>query len=264
MALCRIAIAFLSPRAMPVALLYLGALIAAEFLTVDVAPTAGLALYALLLLGLSLHGALTPDRPLQCLLVSLTLVPLIRLVGLSLPLAQVPLIYWYLLVGAPLYAAVVAICRTLGLGQEQLGLRLRRPLVQLAVTLSGVVLAYPCYYLLGPNLRLVTMDGWSWSWRALMLITCVGFLEELIYRGLMQWAAVKALGKWGLAYVAVLCAALHLGHGSGLNVLLALGAGLFFGWVVERTGSIVGVALAHGLANVLLFLVGPTLPLTAL
>ena len=36
---------------------------------------------------------------------------------------------------------------------------------------------------------------------------------------------------------------------------------LVFGWARERTGSIVGVSLAHGLTNIVLFLVMPFLPL---
>jgi membrane protease YdiL (CAAX protease family) len=35
--------------------------------------------------------------------------------------------------------------------------------------------------------------------------------------------------------------------------------GLFFGWVVQRTRSLLGVTLSHGLTNIVLFLVMPYL-----
>ena len=37
--------------------------------------------------------------------------------------------------------------------------------------------------------------------------------------------------------------------------------GAFFGWVSQKTGSLLGVTLAHGITNVLLYLVVPFLQL---
>jgi len=42
-----------------------------------------------------------------------------------------------------------------------------------------------------------------------------------------------------------------------LDVLFVGVVGLFFGWVVHRTRSLLGVTLAHGLTNIILFLVMP-------
>jgi membrane protease YdiL (CAAX protease family) len=41
--------------------------------------------------------------------------------------------------------------------------------------------------------------------------------------------------------------------------LFVFGVSVFFSWIVSRTGSLLGVTLAHGLTNILLFLVVPTL-----
>jgi hypothetical protein len=94
----------------------------------------------------------------------------------------------------------------------------------------------------------------------LILMFSTGFIEELIFRGMMQRAATEALGRFGLPYVAALFAVLHVGYLSVLDVVFVLIVGLFFGWVAARTHSIVGVTLSHGLTNIVLFLVMPLSP----
>ena len=38
---------------------------------------------------------------------------------------------------------------------------------------------------------------------------------------------------------------------------------IFFGWIVAKTNSLLGVTLAHGLTNIMLFMVMPYLALGA-
>jgi uncharacterized protein len=52
---------------------------------------------------------------------------------------------------------------------------------------------------------------------------------------------------------------LHLGYHSALDMAFVFGVGLFFGFVVDRTQSILSVTLSHGLTNIMLFLVVPFL-----
>ena len=82
--------------------------------------------------------------------------------------------------------------------------------------------------------------------------------EELVFRGVVQRCSIEAMGSLGLVYTAVVFSVLQMGYHSPLQWLLVLLAGLFFGWVVKRTGSLLGVALAHGIANIGLYLVFPS------
>ena len=59
-------------------------------------------------------------------------------------------------------------------------------------------------------------------------------MEEFIFRGVLQRTAVEAFRWWGIVYVA-----------------------LFFGGEVKQKGSLFGVTLAHGLTNIMLFLIVP-------
>jgi hypothetical protein len=93
----------------------------------------------------------------------------------------------------------------------------------------------------------------------LILLIFTGLLEELIFRGLLQYAAIRVLRGWGVAYVAVLFAVLHLGYRSAYELLLVFAVALLYGFIALRTGSILGVSLSHGLTNISLYLIFPLL-----
>jgi hypothetical protein len=94
---------------------------------------------------------------------------------------------------------------------------------------------------------------------AVILLVFTGFLEELIFRGLMQRASVNTLKKYGPVYISLLFAVLHIGYKSWVDLVFVFLVGFAFSIVVERTRSLVGVTVAHGLTNISLFLVFPFL-----
>jgi membrane protease YdiL (CAAX protease family) len=244
-------------RAIPVALGYLIALTLAEELTTLAEPWVGLWVFGSLLVLLLLHTALTWERPLHKLLLSLTFVPLIRILSLSLPLAALPLLYWYAITSLPLLVTAVLIARTLKLSWGGIGLNLRQWPVQALISLTGLAFGYIEHQLLKPA-PLVPVTSWKQLWGpALMLLICTGFTEELIFRGVMQQATTEVMGNLAGLYVSALFAVLHLGHKSWLDVLFVFGVGLFFAWAVTKTRSLLGVTLSHGLTNIVLFLIGP-------
>jgi uncharacterized protein len=237
----------------------LGVVFAAELATSLLDVRAGLVLHGALLIVLLLQVARADESGLRTLFLGLTLVPIVRIVSLSLPLAQYPVLYWYLIVSVPLFAAVWTAARSLGYSWRDLGLTLRGWRWQLLVALSSLALGPAQYLILRPE---PLAPAWRWAavWQpALILLLCTGLLEEMIYRGVLQRSAEQALGRWGMPFVALLFTAMHMGHGSVLNVAFALAVGLFFGTVVQRSRSLLGVALAHGLTNIVVFLVMPFL-----
>jgi membrane protease YdiL (CAAX protease family) len=240
------------------ALLYLAALAGAELLTALVEPRVGLVLHALLLVSLLLHAGLTWGQPLHRLLLALVFAPIIRLVSMSMPLAGFPLVYWYLITSLPLFVAAVIMANLLRLDRAGIGISLRAFPVQLLVGITGLAFGYIEYQILRPK-PLAQAFTWQDLWLpALILLVSTGFVEELIFRGVMQRVAVETVGRWkGFLYVAALFAVLHVGYLSVLDVLFVFGVALFFGWATLETGSIVGVTLAHGLTNIVLFLIVP-------
>ena len=95
-------------------------------------------------------------------------------------------------------------------------------------------------------------------WPAPSLLLFTGLSEELRFRGVLQTAAVRVMGaRRGIVYVSLMFGALHVGWSSAVDVGFVTLVGLSFGWAVHRTGSIVGVTLAHGIVNIVLFIVLP-------
>jgi hypothetical protein len=243
---------------LPIALSYLFSLVVAEVLTTLFTPyVVGLILYAIILVAIFFHAALLWNRPTHRFLLSLALLPLLRLLSMSLPLQGIPIIYWYLLISLPLFVAAFASIKVLNLDKGQVGLTLNRPLIQFAATFTGLAFGYIEYRIMKP-LPLVPALTWQEVWLpALILLVCTGFAEELIFRGIMQPVIAETLGAWAVLYTAFLFAMLHMGYRSIADVVFVFGVGLVFGVVREYTDSIVGISIAHGVTNIMLFMVMP-------
>lgn len=234
----------------------LSLILIAELLT-TIHPTLGLMLHAVLLVGVLIYGAMGRPGPERDLVLGLSLAPLLRLLSLSLPLAAFPRLLWYPLVMLPLMNAARIAARTSGLSREDLGLRADNLALQLMAAPVGLGIGVIEYLVLRPP-PLVPGDTWGMHLvAALTLIILVGFGEELVFRGLLLPLAQFALEGWGIVFVSLLFAILHIGYGSLADVLLAFGLSVLLALFVNASHSILGVSLAHGLANVTLLLVMP-------
>jgi membrane protease YdiL (CAAX protease family) len=218
----------------------------------------GIVFHILILVALLLHAALVGKDTLQKFLLSLALVPLIRIISLSLPLANIPQVWWYPIVYAPLLVAALVVARLSGYRREQIGLAFKRVGIQLAIALTGLLFGMVEYFILREEAEVsgqVLQETWLLT--AFFLLVCTGFVEELIFRGVMQRSAEGMFGWWGIIYVSFLFGIFHLIHNSWMDVVLVFGIALFFGWVVKKTGSLLGVTLSHGIANIVVYLVIP-------
>lgn len=251
-----------APSARPglIAAGYLAWLIAAELVSTMGEPRLGLLLHAGLLVALLYHAARDLDDPLHRLLLTLAFAPLIRLMSFSLPLTVFPQIAWYFIVSLPLFAAAYLVYRLLGFTRAGTGLRIGSLPIQLLIALTGLTFGYAEYRILAPAPLVATLS-WQDLWLpALVLLVSTGFLEELIFRGLMQQSGEGLLGSGGSnLYVSVVFAVLHLGYHSALDLVFVFIVSLFFGWIFTRTRSLLGITLAHGLTNIMLFLIMPYL-----
>ncbi|MDI6886865.1 MAG: CPBP family intramembrane metalloprotease [archaeon] len=90
------------------------------------------------------------------------------------------------------------------------------------------------------------------------MIACTGFLEELAFRGLMQYHATRTMGFSGIIFISALFGSLHIGNLSIFDVLLAGSVGFIYSVVVRKTGSLCGVSVSHGIVNIMLFLIAPS------
>jgi membrane protease YdiL (CAAX protease family) len=249
------------------ALIYLLAISAAE-VTAVFQPLLGIAGHTAILVAAIVDSARIERHFQGRLILSLALIPLVRIISLTLPLAGVPRIWWYPIIYLPLLAAAVVLARLLDYRPREIGIATGFLPVQLVVASAGVALGIVEYLILSPVLAseppLVADPTWQTVWLpALVLMFSTGFVEEFIFRGVLQRSAVNAFGGWGIVYIAFLFAALHIGWVrtesplTWLDLPLVFGIALFFGWVAKKTGSLFGVSLSHGITNIVLFIVAP-------
>ena len=244
----------------------LAAFAAAELLTTYVDPVAGVLLHAVILSALILTAALGEDSPdaagapASRLLYALTVVPLIRILSLSMPLAHFEPYLWYLMAGLPVFLAAVVAMGPLGLTLQSIGVRLSWSPVQAGVIALGFGLGIAEYHILRPDALINQLTPASFVPPALVLLVATGFLEEFLFRGVLQTVAWPLLGRATVFYVGAVFAILHIGYHSATDVAFVFAIALIYGWVVRRTGSIMGVSVSHGITNIMLFLVVPFIP----
>ncbi len=242
------------------ALLFLTALVAAESVTAFVDVVVGIAFHVVLmflLILLSSHAA----PPLHKLYLALALVPLIRIVSLSMPSSEISQTYRYLLISLPLFIGMLVAIRVLRFRPSDVGLTLDSPVLQGLVACTGVGFGWIEFVILRPDPLVANLTLGEVIPPALILLVATGFVEELAFRGIIQRSAEETLGSWGWVYTAVVSSVLYIGYlrlsvGQWIFVLLAA---LFFGWVVKRSGSLLGVTLSHGTINIVAYIVLPSL-----
>lgn len=195
-------------------------------------------------------------RQLDVLLV-LPLIPLLRILSLTMAVEEVPEIYRYAIVGAPLLLTSVLLSRLTGLVSIVRSLSWRAVGLQGLVALTGIPLSLLAFLIVRPD---PLVDGWNWGpllAGSAILFVFTGVTEELIFRGLLQNALVGILGRAALVWGSLLFVAAYLGALPAGYVVFVAAFGLAFAWLVDRTRSLLGVAIAHGLLNIGMLLVWP-------
>jgi membrane protease YdiL (CAAX protease family) len=236
---------------MIVILTYIVAVAVAEILGVYLNVVVGVIAELILIIMLVLHCSYRGSLPYQRVLTVLLLAPLLRILSVMLPIPQIPKIYWYVLAGTPLLIAAALTVRLLGLRNSQLGLEVRFKAPQAVIALSGLPLSVAGFLILRPE---ALFKGFNWPAiliSSIILLLFAGFAEEFLFRGLFFRVASEAFG----ATAAVICSSLlfatmYIGSLS-LGYLGFMGiVGLFFGYCVNRTGSIWGTIVAHSVMTI--------------
>ena len=202
-------------------------------------------------------------HPLTPFLLAFIVVALIRIISLTLPLATIEPAYRYLFAGVPMALGALLVARAAGFSMRDVGLAWRMWRLQATVIVASIGLGFIEFAILRP----APMGPLPWVAAGVIPAVVVGIAtgapEELIFRGVLQTATRPILGRLNWVYASLVFAVLHIGYQSPLDLVFVFGVGLLYGWVFERSRSIVGVSIGHGLANVILFFVAPNLPAVA-
>ena len=243
---------------------YLFPIVAAELITSLVDPRWGLFFHGVIMFTLFGHAAfLYPAKKNSSyLLMSIALAPLLRIISLYAPLSEFYFLQWFPILSIPIFFSAFLLISFQHLNEHDIGLvlKLRQIPLQLAISCTGIPFGVIEYFILKPSPLIDELSFRSLLAPIIIMITCTGFTEELVFRGIIQHNAIKYFTPGiGIFFATLLFAVMHIGNLSWLDVVYVFIIGYFYAYSLRFTGSIVGISISHGLTNVVLFLLMPLL-----
>jgi uncharacterized protein len=231
-----------------------------------VSPLLGAVVYSLLLVVMLTHAVTqladderrdaegrTVDRVHAIL--GLAFLPLIRLISMSAPVGGGSETIRFLIVGGATLAAIAWAARVVRL--PGLALRPRQSALEFGSVWLGVPLVFGAYFAIRPA-SVAEGDGWLQLGAAAFAVGLAGVMEELIFRGFIQSAFARLYGPSAAPFYGTAVYVISYLGVRPLGMIVFAGVlGLLFGWVVQRTQSLLGVSVSHSLINIGLFVLLP-------
>ena len=243
---------------------YLAASLCAE-IVLPFAPIATGIVDALVLVAALSHFGWAQRSPLAIgdpptrLLPAVALLPLLRLLSLTMPVPEFPTFIWLALAGAPLVLAIIVAARLTSMDILEVGLaRISRSWQSGALVLMGVPAGLALAWLQEPSFSSTDTPAGAFA----IALVAVGFAaipEELIFRGLLQPLMSQTVGRSAVVIAALASGLTYAGSRSPGVMALMFGVGILYGWEVWRTNSIWAPIIGHSLLLVVGIFVAPAL-----
>jgi membrane protease YdiL (CAAX protease family) len=236
--------------------------ILAEMLLYSTHLQAGIMLHVITLLALSLSSTWLPESHTSRSLQVLMLLPILRLLNISMPVFSDTTLYVYVYIYAPLIFPAYMVIRHQNMDLSSIGMSTRNFLryIPLAVIVGALIAGGEFMTIhagnLIPDLSMISLIKLS-----IIMILFVGFVEELVFRSLLQTRLENSLGSLkGLLITSILFGVMHSGYGTFYEILYTAFAGLVLGYMFQKTKSLPLVSLTHGFVNIFLFGIIPLSP----
>lgn len=233
----------------------------AEFMIYLGKSIAAMEIYAVLLLGLSLSMLYIKNEGVQKTYQALILLPVLRLVNLSMPAFYDVTLYLFVFIYGLLTIPVTIAITHQGFTQEQLGITFKRMWLYIPLSIIlGFLFGVGEYLILETNYLVPDISITSLLVLTLVMVFLVGLVEEIIFRSILQNRLEVFLGsRSGLIVTSILFGLMHSGYGSMAEIFYTFFVGFIIGFLFYRTRSLPLVTMIHGFINVFLFGVFPHL-----
>jgi membrane protease YdiL (CAAX protease family) len=218
-------------------------------------------LHVLLLIGLALAPVYIHTKNIYITYQALMLLPLLRLVNLSMPVFFEMTLFSYIFVYAPLIVPIYIVAVHQNFTSAQIGLTMKnfRIFTPVGIILA-LVIAQGEYYIIQPGYLIPDLSFKSIVELSIVMFLFIGLVEELIFRSIIQTRLEQSMGMFsGLVVTGVMFGIMHSGYGTIYEILFTSLAGLSFGYLFQKTRSLPLIATIHGLVNIFLFGILPHL-----
>jgi membrane protease YdiL (CAAX protease family) len=233
----------------------------AEFLIYSGKIIEAMEVHAVLLLGLCFSMLYIKNVEIQKTYQALILLPILRLVNLSMPAFYEITLYSFVFIYGLLTIPVTIALTSQGFTRKQLGITFKKigRYIPLSIII-GLLLAIGEYFIIETNYLVPDLSIISLLMLTLVMVFLVGLVEEIIFRSILQNRLELFLGsRGGLIVTSVLFGLMHSGYGSMVEIFYTFLVGFIIGYMFYRTRSLPLVTMIHGFINVFLFGVLPHL-----
>lgn len=233
-----------------IVLTYVLALASAEAILATVGAIAASLAHAFLVVVMLTHAAGHREERYADVLVGLALAPVMRILSLGVPAEGLPPLAWIGLIGTPTLMGAWVATRALHLSPGTIGVARGDPAVQLGIAAAGLPVGLAAYLILRPEPVISSVSPAVVLAALIAISVFIGFGEEVVFRGVIQGVARRAFGSAPAIAIGATSGAIMLVGSGSLAQVLAFGMlSLAAAVVVERTGSIWGVAGAHSVLS---------------
>lgn len=217
--------------------------------------------YTLLLLILSFSTTVMKKQEVREIHQAFLLLPIFRLVNLSMPIFSEINLYSFVFIYAPLTIPLVIAISHQKTTFEKKEDTLKKILSQVPLAiLAGLVFGEAEYMIIGNRSLIQDISPANVLLFIIIMIFIVGLIEEFIFRAILQKRLEKILGSTGgILLASLLFGIMHSSYGTPFEMVFAFLVGGFLGYCFYRTKSLPFVIMINGLINIFLFGIIPNL-----
>lgn len=233
----------------------------AEFMIYSGKIIAAMEIHAAILFGLSLSMLYIKNEEIQKTYQALILLPVLRLVNLSMPAFYDVTLYSFVFIYGLLTIPVTIAITHQGFTREQLGITFKRMWLYIPLSIiMGLLLGVGEYLIIETNYLIPDISIPTLLVLTLVMVFLVGLVEEIIFRSILQNRLEVFLGsRGGLIITSILFGLMHSGYGNMAEIFYTFFVGFIIGFMFYRSRSLPLVTMIHGFINVFLFGVIPHL-----
>lgn len=233
----------------------------AEFMIYSGRVIEAMEMHAILLFGLSLSMLYIKNVEIQKTYQAFILLPVLRLVNLSMPAFYEITLYSFVFIYGLLTIPVTIAITNQGFTREQLGITFKRMWLYIPLSIIlGLLLGIGEYFIIETNYLIPDLSIITLLMLTLVMVLLVGLIEEIIFRSILQNRLEIFLGsRGGIIMTSILFGLMHSGYGNIIEIFYTFLMGFIIGYLFYKTRSLPLVTMIHGFINVFLFGVIPHL-----
>jgi len=233
----------------------------AEFMIYSGRVIEAMEMHAILLFGLSLSMLYIKNVEIQKTYQAFILLPVLRLVNLSMPAFYEITLYSFVFIYGLLTIPVTIAITNQGFTREQIGITFKRMWLYIPLSIIlGLLLGIGEYFIIETNYLIPDLSIITLLMLTLVMVLLVGLIEEIIFRSILQNRLEIFLGsRGGIIMTSILFGLMHSGYGNIIEIFYTFLMGFIIGYLFYKTRSLPLVTMIHGFINVFLFGVIPHL-----